>query len=784
MAIPAEYDPASTLPEGVPASHHAPPLPPNARAGGPAEGESSLPQSSTRTDQGATGDSEARIAQELKQVWTEVGDTLKGLQEQVEPERLRNLLERVQRFEQLVRQQGFGRASHEALEPQPMALLSEAGISRRPLLDRPTSSRAAASAGLTRAPKGGRILVVDDDPENIEVLSLYLKRAGLEVCFAISGTEALRTLEREAVDLVILDVIMPDLSGREVLARLRTQYDAADLPVIMATALQSSDDVVEALRLGANDYVTKPLDFEVVLARVRTQLGLKRARDEIRELNLRLQRAERRIATLAESEMPTFRKDAAQWARSIAQELRVALGDIEVGVWLFDGQTPSGLSVGHVAEPSPHELEMLRNVGVVHRRDHALIAVVGGAGKLLGVMSVETSGAFSQTQEHLVTNFARHLGSMLELADMRLELARSMADRRATERDLVELGHGLLLLCPECSRCYDQDARTCPVDGAALHRSERPMPYRVVDRYRLLRQVGRGAMGTVFQALDERLGREVAVKVVSPQYSTDERVRLRFEREARLVAMLEHPGIVSVYDSGDVGEGSLFMVMEWLSGCDLSQLIRAQGPATPQQVAELLRQVGAALSTAHQAGLVHRDIKPANILVDGAQGRLHATLVDFGIAKQVRKDSRLTQTGALVGTPLYMSPEQLLNQEVDARSDTYSLATVAFEALVGTPRVQGSALSDVLPSLQQKPQRPLLRGRLKGATEELERVFTWALAMRPEDRPAQTIEWVRELAPLLEALPATRPGWTLSTSEGKQPCPDTRGSVSAGDPRV
>ncbi len=763
VAISAEYDPASTLPEGVPASHHAPPLPSKARSGGPTVGESNLPRSSTQAGAHATGDPGPPL--ELEQVWGEIRETLKGLSEQAEPEQLRALLERVQRFERLVRQRDAGRASHESLEPQPTTLLPEGGISRRPLLDRPASSRAAASAGLTHAPRGGRILVVDDEPENVEVLSLYLKRAGLEVCFAISGTEALRMLEREAVDLVILDVIMPDLSGREVLSRLRSQYDAADLPVIMATALQSSDDVVEALRLGANDYVTKPLDFEVVLARVRTQLRLKGARDEIRELNLRLQRAERRIATLAESEMPTFRRDAAQWARSIAQELQAALGDIEVGVWLFDGKTPSGLTVSHVAEPSAHELEMLRNVGVVHRPDHALIAVVGGAGKLLGVMSVETSGAFSQTQEHLVTNFARHLGSMLELADMRLELARSMADRRATERDLVELGHGLLLLCPDCLRCYDQDARSCPVDGAALHRSERPMPYRVAGRYRLLRQVGRGAMGTVFQALDERLGREVAVKLVSPQYSTDERVRLRFEREARVVAMLEHPGIVSVHDSGDVGEGSLFMVMEWLSGGDLSQLIRVQGPATPQQVAELLRQVGSALTTAHEAGLVHRDIKPANIIVEGDQGRLHATLVDFGIAKQLRKDSRLTQTGALVGTPLYMSPEQLLNQEVDARSDTYSLATVAYEALTGTPRVQGSALSDVLPSLQQKPQRPLLRDRLQGADEELERVFTWALAMNKEDRPAQTVEWVRALAPLLEVLPATCPGWTLSNPD-------------------
>lgn len=766
MAIPAEYDPASTLPEGVPASNHNPPLP-HQRAGGIAGGDAGAPQSLPRSDQRATASVPPPSPQQLEQLWSEVLEELRALGARSAPEQRRTLLERVQRFEQLVRQRDEAGASHRAVEPQPKELFSQESVSRRPLLDRPASSRAGAVAGLSRPPQGGRILVVDDDPENVEVLSLHLKRAGLEVTFAISGTDALRTLERESVDLVILDVIMPDLSGRDVLARLRSQYDAADLPVIMATALQSSDDVVEALRLGANDYVTKPLDFEVVLARVRTQLGLKRARDEIRELNLRLRRAERRIANLAESEMPTLRKDAAQWARSIAQELRAALGDIEVGVWLFDDQTPSGLSISHVPEPSAHELEMLRTVGVVHRRDHALIAVVGAAGKLLGVMSVETSGAFSQTQEHLVTNFARHLGSMLELADMRAELARSMADRRATEQDLVGLGHGLLLLCPECSRCYDQDERTCPVDGAALHRSERPMPYRVTGRYRLLRQVGRGAMGTVFHALDERLGREVAVKVVSPQYSTDERVRLRFEREARLVAMLEHPGIVSVHDSGDVGEGSLFMVMEWLSGCDLAQLIRTQGPATPQQVAELLRQVGAALSTAHDAGLVHRDIKPANIIVDDAKGQLHATLVDFGIAKQVRKDARLTQTGALVGTPLYMSPEQLLNQEVDARSDTYSLATVAYEALIGTPRVQGSALSDVLPSLQHKPRRPLLLERLRGATEELESAFTWALAMRPEERPARTIEWVETLAPLLEALPAARPGWTLGALEAK-----------------
>jgi eukaryotic-like serine/threonine-protein kinase len=200
----------------------------------------------------------------------------------------------------------------------------------------------------------------------------------------------------------------------------------------------------------------------------------------------------------------------------------------------------------------------------------------------------------------------------------------------------------------------------------------------IKGRYRVGRRLGEGGMATVYLGHDLLLGRDVAIKSPRPQFSADPGFRARFEREARAAAALSHPNIIDVYDVGE-DDGTPFIVMELVRGQSLKAIITADAPFHPDDVAELLEQVGGALDYAHARGYVHRDIKPGNILID-EHGR--ARLVDFGIAKGLA-DGDLTEAGSSLGTVGYLSPEQAAGLMATPASDVYSVGVVAFEMLTG-----------------------------------------------------------------------------------------------------
>lgn len=201
----------------------------------------------------------------------------------------------------------------------------------------------------------------------------------------------------------------------------------------------------------------------------------------------------------------------------------------------------------------------------------------------------------------------------------------------------------------------------------------------IAGRYRLSRRLGEGGMAIVFLGHDLLLGRDVAVKTLRPQFAADPGLRARFEREARAAASLSHPNIIDVYDVGEA-DGAPFIVMELVRGQSLKEIIAAEAPFHPDDVAELLGQIGAALDHAHGRGYVHRDVKPANILVDG-HGR--ARVADFGIAKSLA-DAELTEHGVGFGTAAYVSPEQAAGLMATPASDVYSAGVMVYEMLTGT----------------------------------------------------------------------------------------------------
>jgi serine/threonine protein kinase len=201
--------------------------------------------------------------------------------------------------------------------------------------------------------------------------------------------------------------------------------------------------------------------------------------------------------------------------------------------------------------------------------------------------------------------------------------------------------------------------------------------------YRVQEQIGAGGMAVVFRALDERLDRLVALKLLAQWLASDAAFRHRFLRESRAAAAVDDPHIIPVYEAGEA-DGVLFIAMRYVSGGDVRDLLKREGPLAPGRAAALISPLASALDAAHAAGLVHRDVKPANMLVDARPGRPdHVYLSDFGLAKGSLPSARLTGSGQYPGTVAYMAPEQIEGRAVDGRADQYALACAAFELLSG-----------------------------------------------------------------------------------------------------
>src|ERR1041384_4163895 len=216
-----------------------------------------------------------------------------------------------------------------------------------------------------------------------------------------------------------------------------------------------------------------------------------------------------------------------------------------------------------------------------------------------------------------------------------------------------------------------------------------------IGRYKIVRELGRGAMGVVYHAIDPNIGRPVAIKTIqfAPTRKPEEleRMRERLFREACSAGILSHPGIVTIYDVDQQGDLA-YIAMEYVDGPTLDELLSGDQPISAEKMFSILGQTAVALDYAHKKGIVHRDIKPANIMITG-DGTVKIT--DFGIAKVTASD-QFTMTGAIVGTPHYMSPEQVQGRGVDGRSDQFSLAVIAYEILTGEKPYTGEHLTTVV----------------------------------------------------------------------------------------
>jgi serine/threonine protein kinase/alpha-tubulin suppressor-like RCC1 family protein len=304
-----------------------------------------------------------------------------------------------------------------------------------------------------------------------------------------------------------------------------------------------------------------------------------------------------------------------------------------------------------------------------------------------------------------------------------------------------------------------------PTEQAAREAGYQPSSrtFEKLDEFEMLGEIGRGGTSIVYHARDSALGREVAIKVVQACFRNDPENLARFAQEARLLAGLRHPNIVSAFSVKQLRGGGLALVMEYIRGPTLREVLRADGAVPVERAEQILREVGGALSAAHARGIVHRDVKPDNIFLEEPTGR--TLLADFGIATHLDSPSGLTMVGTAVGTPNYMSPEQIDGQGIDGRSDLYSLALIGWEMLAGVKPWAGESLygviykqkHDTLPSLHElRPDVPL---RLVFAIEG-------ALAKNPNERWTDADEFLASLSD--ETLQARWRRWsTVATQRRK-----------------
>jgi Protein kinase domain len=267
-----------------------------------------------------------------------------------------------------------------------------------------------------------------------------------------------------------------------------------------------------------------------------------------------------------------------------------------------------------------------------------------------------------------------------------------------------------------------------------------------IASYRLEEQIGWGGMAVVYRALDVRLDRWVALKILAPEIARDDLFRQRFISESRAAAAVDHPHIIPVFEAGEAG-GILFIAMRYVGGGDVRTLFRRLGPLDAARVTSIVAQVASALDASHSIGLVHRDVKPANMLlgtVAGGGRPDHVYLADFGLSKQALSMAGLTQTGQFVGTLDYMAPEQIEARPVDGRADLYALACAAFEMLSGAPPFKRDQdLGVVFAQLSQPP--PAMTACRPDLPPAVDRVLARALAKSPGDRYQSCLDFATSL---------------------------------------
>ena len=353
-------------------------------------------------------------------------------------------------------------------------------------------------------------------------------------------------------------------------------------------------------------------------------------------------------------------------------------------------------------------------------------------------------------------------------------------------------------VCTQCGTEYDLTQKFCPADGSPLRfqsADDHLIGQMVADRYQILSLIGEGGMGRVYLAEHVRMGRKSAVKVINPALATTADAISRFNREAANACKINHPNVAQVYDFGEMADGTLYLAMEYIDGETLDAIIAREGPLPVTRSALITKQVADALAAAHHLGIVHRDLKPENVMVARhLDGTDWVKVVDFGIAKTIQRDGGGSQTvttaGVSLGTPEYMSPEQLAGERLDHRTDVYSLGLVTFNMLTGQLPYPKLTSKETLVRRLTSPPRTLAEVRPEIAwPPALQQTLDRALATEAADRydnvgdfgraVVQAAEGGEVSSPAAAATPLPAAVAGARTGPGATPIPETTSPADA-----
>jgi len=400
----------------------------------------------------------------------------------------------------------------------------------------------------------------------------------------------------------------------------------------------------------------------------------------------------------------------------------------------------------HEADLPPKEKEWLDQLDV-----SLIVPMCGTDQRPIGLLLLgekKSEEPYSASDRRLLQAIAREIAIVHENALLRARVGKEQKIKREVLARFEDQKINLVKECPSCGTCFDSSAEICDKDATELNLSL-PVERTIEGKYRLERLIGKGGMGAVYQATDLRLDRNVAIKIMLGNMFGDPLALRRFEREARTSARLNHSNIIAIHDYGAIGSHGAYLVMELVPGITLRQELALAGNIDPVTAAEYFDQIMEGVKAAHAAAVIHRDLKPENILISKDHDKRQIKILDFGLAKVTQVDvtnSSLTARGSLIGTFGYMSPEQLTGEEVDERSDIFSIGVMVVEALTGRRPFSGRTHAELLTAvLQGSYHLECDSTELKCLDEALQK----CLAKDPAERFASAAKAQQELIPAI-----------------------------------
>lgn len=631
-----------------------------------------------------------------------------------------------------------------------------------------------ASSTVTMA---GRILIVDPVDDSRALLSEHMLEHGYEVWVADGPVDAIDRINSDTFDLAIINTDLEKQNGLELLSHIRRDHSAAVLPVIVASSRGQPEEIVEAFSLGANDYVTKPINLPILLARMSALLA-------VRSMPAAVEESDSAQYRVTELDLPGI-DDRLQGAvggarklRTICDILRDSLGGERASVYRYDPGSNELLSVvAHRDETSGSDESLLIRMpasrglaGAALIDDHIInvedayederfnqeidqrtgfrtrsviaFPLHADNGELIGVAQVlnQRDGAFSDEHVRMIRQLEPRCAAALALAFFESDEEFNLAATIEAAPAIDSLAATILPAIP----AHADDSHAY---GSA--QTEKRNPYglvgKTIGRYSITDVLGIGGQGFVLDARDDMIGRDVAIKMVHIDSTRNPIARERFMNEVRTMGRITHPNTVGIYDAGEY-EDSLYLVMEKGEGGTAWKLIQSEDRIPWPKAVQIISDACAGLDAAHRRGMIHRDIKPDNILLD-SDG--NGKLTDFGLALAPNTDD-IAGAGRIVGTPHYMSPEQCRYSEVDHRSDLYSMGGTFHHMLTGQPPYpKRPKLHDLLHAHCEDPvPDPLAIDPQLPA--DCTTIVQTAMAKEPADRYQSAVEMQQDLAWLSE----------------------------------